>query len=123
MSLGLDHIQMAITAGGEATARAFWCDLLGLAEIAKPSALAARGGLWLRLDGGELHLGVETPFAPAKKAHPGLATPDIAALAQCLLAADHPLQWDTALADRRRFFTRDPFGDRLEFLQPSASSC
>jgi len=118
MSFALDHIQMAIPKGGEDAARAFWCDLFGLAEIEKPEALRARGGLWLKLDEAELHLGVETPFSPAKKAHPGLASDDIETLAKKLQQAGHPITWDTALNDRKRFFTEDPFGNRLEVLQP-----
>ena len=116
MTLSLDHIQLAIPKDGEPKARAFWCDLIGLAEIEKPTALQARGGLWLQLAGSELHLGVETPFTPAKKAHPGFQTNDITALAARLTQTNHPVTWDTKLKNRRRFFTTDPFGNRLEFL-------
>ncbi|UWR15831.1 VOC family protein [Sulfitobacter sp. M368] len=121
MTLRLDHIQLAIPAGGEDQARTFWCQLIGLPEIRKPAALQGRGGLWLALAGAKLHLGVETPFAPAGKAHPGFLVEDIEALAMQLNAADHPLQWDAALKDRKRFFTTDPFGNRLEFLAYDAS--
>jgi hypothetical protein len=124
MSLGLDHIQLAMPPGGEGAARAFWCGIVGLAELPKPAALRDRGGLWLRLDGSELHLGVQPNFTPATKAHPGFVTSDIATLATLLVEAQHPIDWDTALNDRRRFFTEDPFGNRLEFLQTHpASSC
>lgn len=117
MSFGLDHIQIAIPKGGEADARRFWCDALGLAEIEKPDALKPRGGLWLALDGAELHLGVEDPFTPARKAHPGFTVTDIDAVAARIAGFGHDPRWDTEIKNRRRFFAQDPFGNRLEFLQ------
>ena len=121
MTLALDHIQIAIPKGGEAQCRAYWGDLIDLREIPKPDALQARGGLWFALAGSELHLGVEQTFAPALKAHPGFCTADITALATRLETAGHTLTWDTAIKDRKRFFTKDPFGNRLEFLQQESS--
>ncbi|AZV76563.1 glyoxalase [Parasedimentitalea marina] len=117
MTLALDHIQIAIPKGGEDLCRAFWGDLIGLREIAKPKPLQARGGLWFALAGSELHLGVEHPFAPAQKAHPGFRTSNIAALAARFETAGHALTWDVAMEGRKRFFATDPFGNRLEFLQ------
>ena len=78
--LGIDHVQVAAPRGCEAEARAFYGGLLGLEELAKPEALAARGGCWFRAGSQELHVGVEEPFAPARKAHPGLVVDDLAAL-------------------------------------------
>jgi catechol 2,3-dioxygenase-like lactoylglutathione lyase family enzyme len=115
MTLQIDHIQLAIPEGGEDQARAFWSGLLGLVELPKPDALAARGGCWFSLGTQELHLGVETPFSPARKAHPGLLTPRIDALADALA----PVTWDSAIPERRRFFASDPFGNRLEFIESS----
>ncbi|QBF33661.1 VOC family protein [Thalassococcus sp. S3] len=117
MSVGLDHMQMAVPEGAEDEARAFWCELVGLEEIEKPEALKARGGLWLQLDGAELHLGVEAPFHPAKKAHPGLKVAGIAALADAMEAKGYPVTWDDTIPGRKRFFCEDPFGNRLEFLE------
>ena len=65
----LHHVQLAIPQGGEGAARRFYGDALGLTEVAKPPALAARGGCWFRGDHIELHLGVEAAFRPARKAH------------------------------------------------------
>ncbi|SDX55932.1 Predicted dioxygenase of extradiol dioxygenase family [Ruegeria halocynthiae] len=113
----VDHIQIAIPQGGEAKARAFWRDALGLEELAKPEPLRTRGGLWLALDQGELHLGVEKEFSPARKAHPGFIVDDLNAVAAQIETFGQTLRWDTTLKDRRRFFTEDPFGNRLEFLQ------
>ncbi len=112
----IDHIQLAIPAGSEDRCRPFWL-AAGFAEIPKPAALQARGGLWLRLGSVELHLGVDPAFVPATKANPGLATPGIDALAQALYALDADVLWDSALTDRRRFFTADPVGNRIEFLE------
>ncbi len=116
-AIALDHVQLAIPKGGEGHARAFWGGIIGLAEIEKPAALRARGGLWYLLTHGELHLGVQTPFSPARKAHPGFRVTDINALADRLTAANHPFTWDNALKDRKRFFTTNPFENRLEFLE------
>ncbi len=117
MKLDLDHIQLAIPRDGEPAARAFWGDLIGLTEIEKPEALKARGGCWFQLAGAELHLGVEDPFRPAKKAHPGFRVQNLGKLADTFAAANHPIIPDTGLTDRDRFFTTDPFGNRLEFIE------
>ena len=77
---GLDHVQLAMPPGQEDAAIAFYAGILGLAPVPKPAALAARGGVWFAGRGIALHLGVETPFTPAEKAHPALATPDLAAV-------------------------------------------
>lgn len=113
----LHHVQIAMPRGAEARARAFYGDLLGLTEIDKPPVLAARGGAWFRGGGLELHLGVEEPFAPAKKAHPGILTDDLDALAERLRAAGEAVQPDGDFPGMRRFYTADPFGNRLEFLE------
>lgn len=117
MITGLDHVQLAMPAGGEGTARAFFGGTLGLREIAKPSALAGRGGVWFALpDGRQLHLGVAADFVAASKAHPALEADGIDAVANALAAAGHEVAWDDALAPRRRFHTTDPFGNRLEIV-------
>ncbi|MBK9710675.1 MAG: glyoxalase [Kouleothrix sp.] len=115
--LGLDHIQLAMPAGREAEARAFYGGLLGLAEIAKPAPLAARGGCWFQGAGVQIHLGVEDAFAPARKAHPALLVADLAASRVALEAAGIPIVPDDTLPDVRRFYAADPFGNRIEFIQ------
>ena len=114
---GLDHLQLAMPEGGEDQARAFYADLLGFIEEAKPSALAARGGLWLHGNGLKLHLGVEAGFRPARKAHPAFRVRRIDPLAERLAAAGIDLKWDQDILDVRRFFATDPFGNRIEFLE------
>lgn len=113
---GIDHLQLAIPPGGEDAARAFWIGAMGFAERPKPAALAGRGGLWVAAPGIELHLGVEADFRPARKAHPGLRVAGIDALAARLAAAGAPVSWDDAIPGVRRFFTADPFGNRVEVI-------
>lgn len=117
----LHHVQLAMPAGAEDTARDFYTGVLGMTEIAKPVALAARGGAWFGAGGVELHLGVEADFRPARKAHPGISVTDLDALAERLVAGGATPEWDGDFPGHRRFYANDPFGNRLEFLQPVAS--
>jgi catechol 2,3-dioxygenase-like lactoylglutathione lyase family enzyme len=114
---GLDHVQLAAPRGCEEQARSFYAGVLGLAELPKPQALRARGGVWFAVGEQQLHVGVEEPFAPARKAHAALRVTacGLDDLAARVRAAGAPVDWDDALATRR-FFTADPFGNRLELL-------
>jgi catechol 2,3-dioxygenase-like lactoylglutathione lyase family enzyme len=116
--LGLDHVQVAAPPGCESEARRFYGALLGLAELEKPAALRGRGGAWFRAGTQELHVGVADPFTPAVKAHPALrVAPDaLDGLAERLTAAGARVSWDAALPRERRFFTEDPWGNRIELL-------
>ena len=115
--LGIHHVQLAMPVSGEAAARAFYTGVLGLAEVDKPEPLRARGGCWFEIDDGvQLHLGVETPFRPAAKAHPALVVADLEAMRRALEAAGAPVVQDTQLAGFVRFYTADPFGNRLEIM-------
>ncbi len=114
----LHHVQLAIPAGGEPACRQFWGDPLGLGELVKPAVLAARGGCWFAGGGLEVHLGVEADFAPARKAHPGILVSDLAALAARLESAGVEVVRDGDFPGHDRFYAADPFGNRLEFLQP-----
>jgi catechol 2,3-dioxygenase-like lactoylglutathione lyase family enzyme len=116
--LGLDHVQVAAPAGCEAEARRFFGELLGLPEIDKPAVLRARGGVWFALGEEQLHIGVEEPFSPSLKAHLALrvAPETLDSLASRLRAAGGRVTWDDALPGGRRFYTEDPWGNRLEFV-------
>ena len=116
----IHHVQLAIPRGSEDQCRAFWGGVLGMRELEKPPVLAARGGCWFTGGALEVHLGVEEPFAPARKAHPGLLVDGIRALAQRLEDAGHPVTWDEDFPGHDRFYAADPFGNRLELLQPHA---
>ena len=115
--IAIEHIQLAMPAGGEDAARAFYTGLLGLPERAKPAHLAARGGCWFEAPGVKVHLGVEAAFRPALKAHPGLLTDDLAALVDVLTAAGLEVIADEPADGRARCYVSDPFGNRIELLQ------
>lgn len=110
--------RVAIPPDGENAARAFWGGLLGMEEVAKPPVLAARGGCWFRSGAFELHLGVQDPFAPARKAHPGILVDDLDDVVSRLGAAGADARPDELFPGYRRISADDPFGNRLEFLQP-----
>ena len=105
----------------EAAARAFYGAALGLREIPKPAPLAARGGVWYAVGDLQLHLGVAEDFSPATKAHPAFRARDAAAVAERLREAGFAVRWDSALPGCTRFFTDDPFGNRVEILQAGAA--
>jgi catechol 2,3-dioxygenase-like lactoylglutathione lyase family enzyme len=114
----IDHVQLAMPTGGENAARGFYGELLGLPEVAKPANLASRGGVWFRAGSRQLHLGIESDFRPAKKAHPAFVVRDLEAFRRRLVAEGQAPQDDEPLAGYRRFYLSDPFGNRLEFLEP-----
>jgi catechol 2,3-dioxygenase-like lactoylglutathione lyase family enzyme len=114
---GIDHVQVAAPAGCEAQARAFYAELLAMEEIPKPEPLAARGGCWFQAGAQELHVGVEEPFAPARKAHPSFVVDDLDSLAARLTEAGLEVTYDDLIPGTRRFQMADPFGNRLEFRQ------
>ncbi|MGC0376797.1 VOC family protein [Streptomyces sp. SAI-229] len=121
MLTAVDHVQLAAPPGSEEGLRAYYVDVLGMTEVPKPPALAARGGCWFEAGDVRLHLGVEDGFRPARKAHPGLLVTGIEAYAARLAAHGAPVTWDPGLPGHRRFYSEDPVGNRLEFLEPSAA--
>lgn len=113
----LDHVQLAMPAGREDDARAFYTGILGLEEEPKPEALAARGGAWFRSGGVSIHLGIDPNFVPAKKAHPALRCADYETLLEHLtkhgiVVDPDPLPFD----GRSHCYIEDPFGNRLELI-------
>jgi catechol 2,3-dioxygenase-like lactoylglutathione lyase family enzyme len=118
---GLDHVQVAAPPGCEREARHFYGDLLGLSETDKPAPLARRGGVWFAVGGQQLHIGVQEPFSPARKAHPALRVraAELDALALRLAQAGAEVIWDDDLPDVRRFFSKDPWGNRIELVADS----
>src|SRR4051794_24358521 len=115
----LHHVQVSCPAGGEARARRFWVDGIGMEELPKPPALADRGGAWFHAAGGaEIHVGVETAFAPARKAHPALLLDTVAALERLgerLEAAGFAPDWSErrTFAGYERFHVVDGHGNRV----------
>ena len=92
-----------------------------MTEVAKPPVLADRGGCWFQSSWLELHLGADAAFAPAAKAHPAIVVGDLDEVAARLTAAGHPIQSDPLFPRHRRFYANDPFGNRIEFLEPDGS--
>jgi predicted enzyme related to lactoylglutathione lyase len=117
----VDHVQLAAPPGSEDGLRAYYAGVLGMTEIPKPPVLAARGGCWFQAGPVQLHLGIETDFRPVKKAHPGLRVTGIEAYASRLAARGAAVTWDDDLPGHRRFYSYDPVGNRLEFLEPIAA--
>jgi catechol 2,3-dioxygenase-like lactoylglutathione lyase family enzyme len=117
---GLHHVQLAIPAGSEDECRAFYVEVLGMVEIAKPAVLAARGGLWVRADTLEIHLGVEEGFRAARKAHPGIRVTGLDVLADRLTDRGVDVTWDGNFPGHRRFYASDNAGNRLEFIERAA---
>jgi catechol 2,3-dioxygenase-like lactoylglutathione lyase family enzyme len=120
--LRIDHVQLAMPAGQEALARDFYTRILGIPELQKPATLVGRGGAWFGEGALEVHLGVEKDFSPARKAHPAFLVEDLAAIAARLRAEKFPVIEDDLLPGYDRFFTADPFGNRIELLQPKGGA-
>jgi len=114
--LAIEHVQLAMPAGGEEAARAFYRDLLGVAETPKPPHLAVRGGCWFEDGAVKIHLGVEAEFRPARKAHPALVVDDVLALAERLKGAGVRVVDDEPLEGCDRIYADDPFGNRIELM-------
>ena len=118
--LGLHHIQLAMPEGEEEAALKFYGAILGLTQVAKPPELAPRGGLWFRDEALEVHLGIEEPFTPARKAHPAFLVRNLATLRERIEIAGYRVTDDVALEGFHRCHVRDPFGNRLELVEPVA---
>jgi hypothetical protein len=118
MIVGYDHVQVAIPSGAEPVARDYYGGLLGMVELPKPAALAARGGCWFTAGAAVLHLGVEADFRAARKAHPAFIVKDLDAVGRTVRLAGHETtRSDDEIQGVLRFHTFDPFGNRLEFQQ------
>lgn len=114
--LALDHVQLAMPAGGVDRAEAFYAGLLGLVRQPKPDLLAARGGCWFSNGSVTLHLGADPEFRPARKAHPALVVEDLDSLVERLHAAGVAVRPDEDLPGVRRCYVDDPFGNRIELI-------
>jgi catechol 2,3-dioxygenase-like lactoylglutathione lyase family enzyme len=114
----VDHVLLAMPPGRENDARAFYHGVLGIPEIVKPQPLAARGGCWFEAGEVKIHLGVENNFTPARKAHPAFVVDDLPGLTRDLRQAGYTLAEDAPLEGHDRIFVNDPFGNRIELIQP-----
>ena len=115
--LSLDHVQIAIPAGGEARARDFYCGILGFTEVEKPAAMAGRNSIWFIAGPVNLHVGIEPDFVPAKRAHPALVVDSLDEIVAACGRANLATRPDTSFNGFRRVHVFDPFGNRLELIQ------
>jgi catechol 2,3-dioxygenase-like lactoylglutathione lyase family enzyme len=118
---GLDHVQLAMPVGDEELARRFYSGLLGITEVTKPSHLAKHGGCWFERGSLKVHLGVEVEFRPARKAHPAFTVTDLASLVARLKDENVAIDEDEPLSGFNRCYISDPFGNRIELLEPIAT--
>jgi RimJ/RimL family protein N-acetyltransferase/catechol 2,3-dioxygenase-like lactoylglutathione lyase family enzyme len=116
VALLLDHVQLAMPRGGEERARAFWVGLLGLREVPRPAEMAGRPGMWFERGPLRIHVGVESDFRPAKKAHPALLVSGFDKLLGLLAGAGHAARPAETLGAARRVHVEDPFGNRVELI-------
>ena len=115
----IDHVQLAMPPGEEDAARRFYAGILGIPEVPKPPHLAKRGGAWFERGSLKIHLGVEKDFRAARKAHPALRVVELSALAERLRSAGFEVTDDEPLEGYERIYTADPFGNRIELLEPN----
>ncbi len=115
--LSIDHVQLAMPAGEEHRARAFYCDVLGMTELPKPPELAKRGGCWFASGSVQIHLGVEADFRPAKKAHPAFRCANYANLLERLRHAGIEVTEPNDLPGVQRCHIHDCFGNRIELIK------
>lgn len=120
--VGLHHVQLAMPSGEEEAAIHFYEHLLGIPRVSKPTNLESRGGCWFESDAVRIHLGVESDFRPAQKAHPALLVVGLGSLRSRLANAGVPIADDQSLPGYDRFYVSDPFGNRIEFLSRESSS-
>ena len=114
---GIDHVQVAIPPGADDAARAFYGGVLGLPEIPKPAPLNASGGMWFLTGATQLHIGSQTNFVPAKKAHPAFIVEDFAGYCALLRGREVEVRDEAAVGGRRRAGIEDPFGNRIELIE------
>jgi catechol 2,3-dioxygenase-like lactoylglutathione lyase family enzyme len=116
----IDHVQLAMPAGKEEEARAFYGKVLGIPEIVKPANLAKRGGCWFERGDLKIHLGVEVDFRPARKAHPAFLVDELARVRESIELAGYTVKIDEPLEGYERIYVDDPFGNRIELMEAIA---
>ena len=112
------HAQISIPVAAEDEARSFYCGVLGLVEVPKPESLAGRGGFWLQLGDFQIHFGTEDGVDRARtKAHVAYLVQDLPGWRDRLATAGCEVLDGIPIPNYERFEFRDPFGNRVEFLE------
>lgn len=115
----MHHVQVTVPTDAEAAARTFYCQVLGLVEFDKPDSLKSRGGFWLRLGDQELHVSLEDGFdRTTTKAHVAYHVDALEEWREKLTDAGVNIGESVPIPGYRRFECRDPFGNRMEFIEP-----
>ncbi len=118
MILRVHHAQITIPNGEETKAREFYCEFLGLKEVSKPESLQSRGGFWLEIADFQVHVGTEEDFDRAKtKAHLAYLVENLKDWRVKLESRGIKILEGVPIPDYSRFEFRDPFGNRVEFLE------
>ena len=120
MILCIHHAQITVPEGAEDEAREFYCRVLGLAEVPKPESLAGRGGFWLAVGDQQVHVGTEPDVdRAATKAHLAYQVDDLAFWRRVLARQGIKMLESIPIPAYDSFEFRDPFGNRVEFIQQS----
>jgi catechol 2,3-dioxygenase-like lactoylglutathione lyase family enzyme len=114
--IGLDHVQLAMPSGRESEAEAFYSGLLGFTRLPKPEPMAARGGCWFASGPVAVHLGVESDFRAAKKAHPALVVRYLDELVAAMALAGVDVRANPDQPEGAGCYVEDPFGNRIELI-------
>jgi catechol 2,3-dioxygenase-like lactoylglutathione lyase family enzyme len=113
----IDHVQVAAPAGSEDTARRFYQEILGFEEVEKPELLKKNGGVWFTSGVCDIHIGIEDPFTPARKAHPAFEVDNIREFKKHLSEKEIKFVEDDRIPGVKRFHLHDPFGNRIEIVE------
>lgn len=115
----IHHVQITVTAEQVDAARGFYLDGLGFTEIPKPEALVKRGGFWFEIGDQQVHVGVEAGVdRAATKAHLAYEVREIGAWRDYFAAHGVETSGNEPIPGYDRFEFRDPFGNRIEFIEP-----
>ena len=116
--LGLHHVQITVPESMEEAALAFYTEVMGLISIDKPRGADDRSGTWLQLGGLELHLTTEEGFnRRTTKTHIAYRVDDLRYWRNRMIENDVTPIDAIPVPGYDRFEARDPFGNRIEFIQ------
>lgn len=113
----IQHVSIPMPAGGNAQARAFYGDQLGLEEKKVPDSLDANMLVWFRLGDDELHVFTEEGESKSPGQHLCIQVDDLQAWRKTLSDKGVNIEETERIVNRPRFFIKDPFENRIEITQ------